>query len=388
MPKEMNTYMNYINNLKYDECPEYEYLLQLFLNILKNIGGVSEQIFSWADKKKFQSSKNSSSRSKNKKVNIIFQNLLKKSSKKENKIPNLKNMNLKISENNNDTIDFIRTKNISLAINNTSNYTKQKYQKVIINDKDKKKKKIDFINEKIKINNKINTNDKTPKNKLIIYPKKINYKKIGYIPDNNRKKTRKIIQENNIINIYEGLFNKAISRNEIKSYKNHDIIQEHSMNNNSEIRNYINIKNLNINSISNISNIYTDQTNISNNEYKKLDDIERNNINNIKSISSNYINQKLYKPISYTLFSSHINSRENNNILLKNKNNQKVGNSIQLNKLIKTFNSQKYLKSLPITNFLNDNIAYIHKSKMYKSKGLKNNGLTKIIISNPDNNMY
>ena len=160
------------------------------------------------------------------------------------------------------------------------------------------------------------------------------------------------------------------------------------MNNNSEIRNYINIKNLNINSISNISNIYTDQTNISNNEYKKLDDIERNNINNIKSISSNYINQKLYKPISYTLFSSHINSRENNNILLKNKNNQKVGNSIQLNKLIKTFNSQKYLKSLPITNFLNDNIGYIHKSKLYNTKGLKNNELTKIIISNPDNNMY
>ena len=111
-------------------------------------------------------------------------------------------MNLKINENNTDTIDFIRTKNISLTINNTINNTKQKYQKVIINDKDKKKKKIDFINEKIKINNKINTNDKTPKNKLIIYPKKINYKKIGYIPDNNRKKTRKIIQENNIITIF------------------------------------------------------------------------------------------------------------------------------------------------------------------------------------------
>ena len=69
-------------------------------------------------------------------------------------------------------------------------------------------------------------------------------------------------------------------------------------------------------------------------------------------------------------------------------NNLKVGNSIQLNKSIKTFNSQKYLKSLPITNFLNDNIGYIYKSKLYKSKGLKNNGLTKIIISNPDNNMY
>ena len=35
MPQEMNIYMNYINNLKYDERPDYEYLRQLFLNALK-----------------------------------------------------------------------------------------------------------------------------------------------------------------------------------------------------------------------------------------------------------------------------------------------------------------------------------------------------------------
>ena len=35
MPQEMNIYMNYINNLKYDERPDYEYLRQLFLNVLK-----------------------------------------------------------------------------------------------------------------------------------------------------------------------------------------------------------------------------------------------------------------------------------------------------------------------------------------------------------------
>ena len=52
MPQEMETYMNYINNLKYDERPDYEYLIQLFLNILKKIGGSNEQLFSWADKKK------------------------------------------------------------------------------------------------------------------------------------------------------------------------------------------------------------------------------------------------------------------------------------------------------------------------------------------------
>ena len=82
MPQEMNTYMNYINNLKFDENPDYEYLRQLFLNVLKNIGDVSGQIFSWTDKNRIQSSKKTLSKSKSKTAKIICQNLLEKYLKK------------------------------------------------------------------------------------------------------------------------------------------------------------------------------------------------------------------------------------------------------------------------------------------------------------------
>ena len=90
MPQEMNIYMNYINNLKYDECPNYEYLRQLFLNILKNIGDANEQLFSWVDKRRKQSSKKSTSKSKKRKVKIIIHDLLKKNAIKENLYRNLK----------------------------------------------------------------------------------------------------------------------------------------------------------------------------------------------------------------------------------------------------------------------------------------------------------
>ena len=78
MPKEFNIYMNYVNNLKYEQCPNYEYLRNLFLNILKKIGDANEQLFSWVDKRRKQSSKKSTSKSKKRKVKIIIHDLLKK----------------------------------------------------------------------------------------------------------------------------------------------------------------------------------------------------------------------------------------------------------------------------------------------------------------------
>ena len=43
-----------------------------FLNILKNIGDADEQLFSWVDKRRKQSSKKSTSKSKKRKVKIII----------------------------------------------------------------------------------------------------------------------------------------------------------------------------------------------------------------------------------------------------------------------------------------------------------------------------
>jgi len=121
---------------------------------------------------------------------------------------------------------------------------------------------------------------------------------------------------------------------------NHAKTPENTINNNNKIRNYINIENLNKN---NSSYIYTNRTNTNNNELYILDKIEKNNIIDwsYKKTSSNSINLKSHRPIFYKLFSSYINSGENNSILYKNKNNKKVGNSIQLNSIIKNLNINK-----------------------------------------------
>ena len=379
MPQEMETYMNYINNLKYDERPDYEYLIQLFLNILKKIGGSNEQLFSWADKKKIQSSKKSSSKSKSKSKNkiakIICQNLLKNNSKKANITPNLKMVtlnnhekNMSLNYNYYNINELLEAKEKILTKNNTINNTKAKYKKVIINNKDNKIKKL-------RNNSNINLAENHMANKLIINPKKINYERITNLTDDGRKKTKKFINDDNYINISEGLVNKDITRKNFKSNKNHTKTHGNSININSDTKNYMDIKNLNIINNSYISNTYRYKTIRKNDEYnKKLDVIEKNNINNIKTTpSSNYINHKSYKPISNILFSSHINSRENNNILYNNKNNQNVGNSFTFNSPMKTFVERQNLNPHSIQYFRNGNIGYIHKSILYESKDLKNN---------------
>ena len=130
MPKEINTYMNYINNLKYDECPDYEYLRQLFLNDLKKLGGADEQLFSQTNKNRNQSSKKSASKSKRKNAKIICQDLLEKNSKKVDANQNLKKVQLNNNEeqvrhdmNYIDKYNFVETRNISLTLNNTKNKT-------------------------------------------------------------------------------------------------------------------------------------------------------------------------------------------------------------------------------------------------------------------------
>ena len=55
---------------------------------------------------------------------------------------------------------------------------------------------------------------------------------------------------------------------------------------------------------------------------------------------------------------------------------------------MKTFVERQNLNPHSIQYFRNGNIGYIHKSILYESKDLKNNGLTKIIFSNPHNNIY
>ena len=355
MPQEMNIYMNYINNLKYDECPNYEYLRQLFLNILKNIGDANEQLFSWVDKRRKQSSKKSTSKSKKRKVKIIIHDLLKKNAIKENLYRNLKKEQSNINEeqvihNRNYTGTY--NINISLTTNNTIKKNINKDKKVLINNKDKNIKKVNYKNEKIRNNQYSDIKKLALKNNLIIDPKKINYKKI-YKIENNREKTQKNKKDIDYSNIFEKLFNKNIINNKFKFYNNHFITQGNSFNNR-EIRNCINIENTNI---YNNSEIYEYPESKNNSKFKKLDRTKKNKINRIKTYSYNSFTQKSYRP---ELFSSHINSQNKKSNLFENK--LKDGNSNQLNFSIKEFMTQQ--NSLLIQNSIIDDKIDIYNSKL------------------------
>ena len=355
MPQEMNIYMNYINNLKYDECPNYEYLRQLFLNILKNIGDANEQLFSWVDKRRKQSSKKSTSKSKKRKVKIIIHDLLKKNAIKENLYRNLKKEQSNINEeqvihNRNYTGTY--NINISLTTNNTIKKNINKDKKVLINNKDKNIKKVNYKNEKIRNNQYSDIKKLALKNNLIIDPKKINYKKI-YKIENNREKTQKNKKDIDYSNIFEKLFNKNIIKDKIKFYNNHFITQGNSFNNR-EIRNCINIENISIYNNSEI-NEYPESKN--NSKFKKLDRTKKNKINHIKTYPYNSFTQKSYRP---ELFSSHINSQNKKSNLFENK--LKDGNSNQLNFSIKEFMTQQ--NSLLIQNSIIDDKIDIHNSKL------------------------
>ena len=122
MPKEMNNYMNYVKNLKYEEQPDYEYLRSLFMNILKKIG-VNEPLFSWADRNISQKRREPSNK-RNKSIKSIYNNLLKKNFNNELSGTNLKlhlNNNEKQMNNDKNTDVIIKSKEInnkSLTENN------------------------------------------------------------------------------------------------------------------------------------------------------------------------------------------------------------------------------------------------------------------------------
>ena len=275
------------------------------------------------DKRRKQSSKKSTSKSKKRKVKIIIHDLLKKNAIKENLYRNLKKEQSNINEeqvihNRNYTGTY--NINISLTTNNTIKKNINKDKKVLINNKDKNIKKVNYKNEKIR--------------------------------NNQYSDIKKLALKNNL-NIFEKLFNKNIINNKFKFYNNHFITQGNSFNNR-EIRNCINIENTNI---YNNSEIYEYPESKNNSKFKKLDRTKKNKINHIKTYSYNSFTQKSYRP---ELFSSHINSQNKKSNLFENK--LKDGNSNQLNFSIKEFMTQQ--NSLLIQNSIIDDKIDIYNSKL------------------------
>ena len=79
LPKQFETYMKYVKNLKYEENPNYSYLKGLFLNVLKNNNWEFDYYYDWDQKTlsneevhSINNSLNSYNRIKERKIPVLF----------------------------------------------------------------------------------------------------------------------------------------------------------------------------------------------------------------------------------------------------------------------------------------------------------------------------
>ena len=362
MPKEMNDYMNYVMSLNYEQCPNYEYLRKLFMNVLAKIGESNEALFSWVDKNKYRtiSSKHSTSKNKKRNVGEMFQKLLKINSNKLNL-----NQNKKKQVNNN--VEKMKKRPETNGIENINIKKNSSLYNSKLNSKncDKYKK----INININIPESFK-NDIRPKNENI---------KTDFNQDKNKKNLNKKLPK---FPSYRR-FNKNYS----------------TSNSDKEIKTQIRINTTNINNTgNNKSNI--NATIKKNNETQKLFIKARKkmkqikpNTNNINSIEQSLYNwhyrPRLYKPICLNEFSSNIYLSLYALNLNKFKITPSKTNFTQSNSLNKNFRrNESDIKQYTFNNFTVNKFSF-PKTKLYQSKFFYKNSLNNIIINlnNLNNNI-
>ena len=252
LPYEFCQYMNYVKKLSFERKPNYEYLRNLFKNILFRIKERLDNIFSWVDLRNVSKDNNRKSYSStSKRRSNPFNRLLLKISDLNTK----KNVN-ELSSNINYTID--------LSKHNITNLKKKINREN--NEKEDAVNNNNYINiSKIKENNKLNNNKKNnykaTQSENILFrqdqKKKISCHDIKNKFINKERhilkqiKERKIINNNNINNNYRKLDSRD-SINKIKR-KNNLILK----NRNTPLLNSNTFNSFKVNKKSNIPNITT-----------------------------------------------------------------------------------------------------------------------------------
>ena len=380
MPNEMNIYMNYVNNLKYEECPDYEYLRKLFWNVLKKIGE-NKLLFSWVDRN--ISPKIITSKSRNRSPKNICYKLIKKYSNKDILSPNIKmqiNNNEENFINNMNKSDFIKIKEIK---------NKSLNENIIISHTQKNSKiKDNIIKENINNNFKIENikqNREQIMQKITIYKKKsnLNLNKINHKNNNNiiiipKKKIGKNIEYSKDINLSnnENEFpNNNKIRNKFINKINYTKNEENALRN-VRIRNFVNIKNININ---NNSNNYIYTTIIKNYKSPKL------------NLSKNLSNPKLKYSQKNLIPSSYNSISSNKSPLYTNLSEygQKIDKRPNQIEILNT-NPSEFMSNKPIMKYstyknLNDKKNYFQKTKCYQQKFINKYAFS--LNNSPKNNI-
>ena len=371
MPQEMNYYMNYVKNLKYEEKPDYDYLRSLFFNDLKKIG-VNEPLFSWVDKNIRTKGKSPAIKT-NISFRNIFNNLLNKNSIKENSVTSLK---LKLNNNEKQINDYIlksdiikikEIKNKSFSENNYISNTQ-------FNSKNKVRNRIKINDKKMINNNKIeNIKEKNNQKlkKIAIYKRKpdltldnLNKQNIIQL----QKPYKKIIQnqrnDNNSNNNDDKLSNNNKGRNKFKNNLRFLKTEENSFKD-YKIKNIININNINITNNSSINDDSSFLEIFKNYKTSKLNNNKKNNINSLNQLTfnakrNNYSNRKYFN-ILYSRPTSYKSVFSNESI-------EKAINLTEIEEQINQFKLNQIKKENGNQNKFNNPMIYYQKASYIEKK--------------------
>ena len=295
-PKEMNEYMKYVKSLKFEEEPDYNYLIKIFEDMLKKINQVNDLNFSWIN----EELKNNSS-----KINLLnnkirrsspFTRIIKDIESKSayedtiNKNSTYNNSHL-ISQNEENILykkennKIVKQFEIIKKIPEREQYSERKNNNTVNNKKKIKILKTAFNNKSKNLFKNINVNVDN-----IIYKKRINQLNKG----DTKNKTTKIIKNNksnkkSIVTRNKNLSNEfiitpIISNKIINIYSNNKKYSFNDSNNNSYnnskimfFKNKTLVHNNTHNEFTPLKNKYL--LNKYNQEYESW----KNNINNLKN---------------------------------------------------------------------------------------------------------
>ena len=115
-PDEFKQYVHYTKNLDYEQNPDYDFLKQLFVNIIKNLNGRMDYIYDWTTKSDLQKRKepkneenteNDSFRGKNSKKEEIISNHNNNNNNNNNQFNRITSRQAKNDETPDDKVDTV-----------------------------------------------------------------------------------------------------------------------------------------------------------------------------------------------------------------------------------------------------------------------------------------
>ena len=359
MPVEFVKYLKYVKNLEFEQDPDYNYMRQLFLDVMNRNNFINDCIFSWVLNKKIKIGKDMRSldnRSFDKKSDKY--NLLNKNNRKHSQ----KRLYNKIKQ--------------SLQETKRARSLDDDAHKTLSLDTFENNKNIQIINNK---NPLVKNIEKKYETKFISPIKGINNLKISnYIYQKKKIKNLKIIRKenkNNLDSLHLNRYNYEKNPIDNKTFNNDyyslntdkDILYKNNLNDSQRLMKNIKNNNKNIINITHLLN--TKGLALRSNSNNSIFNDVKKSINRVKK-EKNEIDICSY---NFKLNNTYRTLRERENSV------NKSCNDYEKYKIKRTNRYQNYINKIPINIKINNSINYLNKNG---NKITKKRSRNKVITPN------